>query len=98
MCKRRILPDPRKKPAAFENVGAAVTAVAANAPSTPRRVNDTDLGSSVTTTPKVHFYPRLQGTRRLSSFASNNCRRYATLMHFAQAFVKFGIIKLDISA
>ena len=29
---RRISPAPRRKPAAFEKVGAAVTAVAANAP------------------------------------------------------------------
>ena len=31
-------PAPRKKPAACEKVGAAVTAVAANAPNSPRRV------------------------------------------------------------
>src|SRR6056300_1703955 len=36
---RRISPAPRKKPAAFEYVGAAATAVAANAPNSPRRVN-----------------------------------------------------------
>ncbi len=30
-------PAPRKKPAALENVGAASTAVAANAPKMPRR-------------------------------------------------------------
>eukprot|EP00581_Thalassiosira_minuscula_P027265 CAMPEP_0184413620 /NCGR_PEP_ID=MMETSP0738-20130409/7368_1 /TAXON_ID=385413 /ORGANISM="Thalassiosira miniscula, Strain CCMP1093" /LENGTH=69 /DNA_ID=CAMNT_0026772423 /DNA_START=408 /DNA_END=617 /DNA_ORIENTATION=+ len=35
---RRISPAPRKNPAAFAKVGAAATAVAANAPNTERRV------------------------------------------------------------
>jgi hypothetical protein len=35
----RMSPAPFRKPAALENVGAADTAVAANAPSTPLRVN-----------------------------------------------------------
>jgi hypothetical protein len=34
----RISPAPRKNPAAFENVGAATTVAAANAPSIARRV------------------------------------------------------------
>jgi len=40
---RRTSPPPRKKPAAFENVGVAVIAVAANAPRSPRRVKPVDL-------------------------------------------------------
>ena len=40
---RRTSPPPRKNPAAFENVGAADTAVAANAPKSPRRVKPVDF-------------------------------------------------------
>ena len=48
-------PAPRKKPNAFEYVGVAATAVAANAPKRPRRVNPFE-GDSVIAAYYVPFF------------------------------------------
>ena len=43
IARRRTSPDPRRNPAALEKVGAAVTAVAANAPKRARRLKPLEL-------------------------------------------------------
>src|SRR6056297_3440240 len=48
---RRMSPAPRRKPAAFEKVGAAATALAAKAPSNARRVMPEELWSVICLAP-----------------------------------------------
>src|SRR6056297_3934215 len=48
---RRMSPAPRRKPAAFEKVGAAATALAAKAPSNARRVMPEELLSVICLAP-----------------------------------------------
>ncbi|MEO9821674.1 MAG: hypothetical protein ABJQ34_10585 [Paracoccaceae bacterium] len=62
----RMSPEPRKKPAAFENVGAAVIVVAANAPSSARRVKPVELDSVISLRRPVRL-PGHDVTRPISS-------------------------------
>lgn len=52
---RLMSPPPRRNPAALENVGAAVTAVAANAPRRARRVIPEELLPAMYTVPSSAY-------------------------------------------